>query len=226
MGKNIVAIPDIHFPGHDPKAVGKLLKALPTWAPGHVVILGDLLDLYGCSKFDANEPVPWDLKHELELAGKFLQRLRNLAPKAQIHLCEGNHEMRLRKYLCRRAKELFALDQVTIPAMLKLPSLGISWIPEGRRLNLQGIDFTHGWVARQAPGSSAWGQLQKTHFQRSVVVGHCHRLAQIHVGEHLFGIEAGWLGDEAHPAFDYHRGGGWCKGYAVIENGQPRLVRL
>lgn len=200
-------MPDLHAPYEDKEAFACFLRVLTGWRPNKLICLGDFADCYRVSSFDL-DPRRTIKSFEEECKGVREARARvDAAAKAggcrKKVMMQGNHEIRIDRYLTKRAPELtFATSD---------------WV------SLFGLDQT-GWECHAYKTSIQLGNLRITHdIERagvyaarqsqldmgcSVAFGHTHRL-QVHYqgtvdGPRHVGITCGWLGD---PEFiDYrHR---------------------
>ena len=190
---------DFHVPFHDPKATKLLEKFLADQKPDLFVINGDFLDMWEISQFDRNPKFGRPLLGEIEEGKKILKRFRKILPKAKIIYVEGNHEYRLRKYLIRKAPELYGLPGLSISDLLDLKNLGITYkaVKEGAN------KFSDNWIkmgylyighwdkANKHAGYTAKNLLDEKGV--SLLQGHTHRhgvSARRYVdGKELIGVE-------------------------------------
>jgi hypothetical protein len=155
--------------------------------PSDIVLLGDMLDLEGLSKY-LSPPDSANLVQAAicELHG-WLSDLRAACPSAKITYLEGNHEARLAKtvmaqiseaYGLRRADKMSEGPVLSVPYLLGLEGLGIEYIgPYGADYWLWNtVQILHGEVVRQGGGSTVAGLLRA--HDHCVIQGHIHRLEQ------------------------------------------------
>lgn len=215
---------DSHHPFQDRDAVAGWLWWVKKYRPEQIVLGGDDLDFYHCSRF-LKEQMGFGTVDEITSTHRYLVALRKAAPTAHIYYLEGNHEERLTKYLLRGAAAVVGLTEITVPSLLKLVDLGIKWVPATKDLRLEGMLHRHGeWVSTLA-GRTALKHVEK--YGESVAVGHCHRLAVVYrrVGlDQQTGVECGCLcGDQAGQGY-IHRPD-WCRGWASFTDGEAEVYR-
>ena len=107
MSRKVFVIPDVHVPYHDKKAWGLTLEVIKDLKPDVVVSIGDFADFYAVSSFDKDPSRRLNLKWEVDCINKELDRLCQVAKNSQVVFLEGNHEDRLRRYLWKKAQELY-----------------------------------------------------------------------------------------------------------------------
>lgn len=101
--------PDTHAPYHDEGAVEALLEGAAKWRPDGVCVLGDLWDFYGASTFTKDPERKHRLVDEVMAGQALLARIRKQLPAKEWLFLEGNHEVRLAKFINGRAPELAGL---------------------------------------------------------------------------------------------------------------------
>lgn len=214
--KRIGVIPDTHVPYHDELAWKVCLKALAGWQPDEIVFLGDFADFYSVSSHSKDPNRKSNLEWEIEQVNIELDKVEKLGKK--VTFVEGNHENRLERYIQSDAKALRGL--VSVPSEFRLRERGWQHFtykqyykhPKAK------IVFTHdlGSAAEKAHIEAA------RQFKTNTIIGHTHKahigyLGEVE-GEGYFGMQAGWLGDNAKA--DYlHQGKvetSWRKGFATV----------
>lgn len=169
--KTFVLVSDIHFPYQDKKA----LEAFKTFHINkhidYIILNGDILDFYDVSKYDKNPDRINSLQKELNLAYSFMEDLRYSHPESSIVFIQGNHENRLERYL-KKHPELYSLDALKLPNILRLRELNIRYIKD--EFKLGPLLITHGSIVRKYSGYSANAELTKN--DCSGISGHTHRL--------------------------------------------------
>ncbi len=135
-------INDVHIPHHDWKALKLLEVFLTDQKPDVFIINGDFLDMWGASQFDRVPKVGKSLMQEIRIGRKLLEKFREILPKAKIIYIEGNHDFRLRKYLLRNPPELYGLPGLSIPELLNLKELNITYKPVKEGAN----SFSDNWI--------------------------------------------------------------------------------
>lgn len=166
-------IPDPHCPYHCEQSTQQLLEDIRTTRPRWVILLGDVLDAYSVSSFDKNPARRLLLNDEREVAVAWLAGIRAAAPHAQIDLCEGNHEDRVRRYLWSRAPALAALRELEVPNLLRCPDLDITYHSRNG-FKRWGHRFKHGDTVRAKAGES--GKIEMEAHRIGGFSGHTHRV--------------------------------------------------
>lgn len=165
-----VVISDIHYPYQDEEAIKAFLRFIKANPVDTVIMNGDILDMYDCSSFDKNPDRINSLQEELNLATKFFGKLRKILPDAEIVFIRGNHEYRLERYLMKHP-ELFSLDALKLPNLLRLRDFNIGYEPKAFKLG--SLKITHGSIVRKFSGYTAHAELDKN--DCSGISGHTHR---------------------------------------------------
>lgn len=88
------AVPDLHAPHTDPRALEWGLKVLKDYKPDVVVLLGDLLEAESASKFLKEDPA--SLEDEFSSAAKTLEAIGKATGRARRVFLEGNHDDNVR----------------------------------------------------------------------------------------------------------------------------------
>ena len=221
--ESAVVLNDLHIPDHDPKAVALVEKFIAKADPDFVVLNGDILETKAVSKWPRNptEESLENLQTEISTAKKWLARIRDLAPSAKIAYIEGNHEHRLKSYLYSNAPALAFLDDVSMPALLGLRGLEISYI------HTKGAKWTDTYIR--------WGDLLIGHFDScsksagatalklldkygiSLIQAHTHKQATVHAKGLLSGLIGGWEnGCLCHLEPDYMAMANWSHGFCIV----------
>lgn len=169
----VVIINDTHIPFEDKTAclaviefVAKRRNKIDT-----VIFNGDMCDFYQISRFNKDPERKCQLQYNLDETSVFLNKFRQLLPKAQLHYIEGNHEERLRKYLWSRAEELASLRSLKLTYLLNLDSLNIAYHKEG--VQLGDLYIYHGSIIRKHAGYTARAEFEKSGC--TGISGHSHR---------------------------------------------------
>jgi len=204
-----VAIPDLHIPYEDKESVKTVMHFLKDVQPDHVVLIGDVVDMYSVSRFDKDPKRANRLQEELDATKEFLRALRDTVGDAEITYLEGNHEQRVMKYL-RRYPEMADLRSLKIPAMLELDDLGIDY-REDLIVN-DNFLFTHGEkIAVHAT------KAELSHSGMSGMSGHTHH-CQMYSNTDRKGVAAwysiGHLCDVDQA--EYTRLPNWQEGIGVV----------
>jgi UDP-2,3-diacylglucosamine pyrophosphatase LpxH len=222
----VVAGGDAHIPFHHRAVIQEFLRLIKAEKPTHVVLTGDMVDMYNLSRY-LKDPLCHTTEFELVELQKLFTSLRKASPKGKIYYLEGNHEERPIKYLFRNAPAVLAMNVLNIPKFLKLKKYGIKWVSHREELRIDGILYTHGHKTVTVAGGSV--RAMQMSFREDMVMGHCHRLAHIYTEagnpdrSQIVGVEAGFLGDKKGTGFSYVSRANWCNGAVVIDKRKPRL---
>ncbi len=174
----VVVIGDLHAPYVDRAAFSVACQIIEEVRPGAVVLNGDILDCYQVSRYDQDPKRKNEFQKDLESCQGLLKDVSRavLGTGCNIFYVEGNHEKRLETWKWKNS-EVSSLDDLTIPALLRLEGMGIRWVPERERLMCGDWLITHGSVCRQKAGATAQAMIDR--FGCSGVSNHVHRLAQV-----------------------------------------------
>ena len=226
---------DYHCPDHNEKIVDLLLEFTKDFKPDYFHIVGDFVNFSSVSKYDHDPHYEVDLSVEIETARTLLERVvkvvRESNPQCIIEWNEGNHELRLIKYLIRNAPQ-FALikspnstvDMVSIPFLFDLKKLGVRWIPMTEIHRTCGtIRIEHGELIRKGSGMTAKAMLDMR--GEDGMSGHTHRLA-LHLktnGDTKYWVELGCLCN-LQPTPPYVISPDWSQGFLVgIFNSESKV---
>ena len=215
---NGLLIGDIHFPYHDKPALDTAINyAIQHNATEHIIILGDLLDFYQCSRF-TRDPRKFSIETELAMARKFLHDMAGIFSK--VIFKAGNHEKRFQDYVFNNAPALVGLDGLDLIKMLDLESYGIDYVSWNNPIYAgDHLTLIHGheYGTRMfSPVNAARGL-----FMRALscsVTAHGHRTSQ-HSEPNIRGTDLstwsiGCLCD-LHP--EYAHLNKWNHGFAMLE---------
>ena len=169
MNKKYFAIAgDIHFPYQDNKAIDAFLDFIASKRIDTIILNGDILDFYDVSSFDKRPDRINSLQKELDLSYKFMSELRAMKPESDIVFIKGNHIYRVERYLMKHP-ELYSLNNLKLPNLLRLDELGIGY--QDKEYRLGSLKIIHGDMVRKFSGYTARGELEK--HDCSGVNGHC-----------------------------------------------------
>jgi hypothetical protein len=190
----VMAIPDIHAPFHDVDCLDFISDVIRDFRPDRIVCLGDEVDFHACSNY-AKDPDGFSAGHELKAAKVFLKDFQKVVPVMDI--VTSNHTSRpfrqgfaagIPSAFMRSYKEAFEVED------------GWMWHED---ILIDGVLYIHG---EGFSGVNAHRTAAEKHMV-SVVLGHIHAHAGVQYinnkGGQIFGMNAGWLGDESKYAFRY-----------------------
>jgi predicted phosphodiesterase len=209
----IVGLFDVHVPQHDVQAWRAALAWIADHRPDEIIIGGDFLELESCSQH-GGVARPAMLLEEAEAGKRALRELREAAGhSASILYIEGNHETRLARTVVANLPTIEGV--VSIPSLLGLDELGITWAPGGVPVRRGKLSFIHGSFANEYHAAK-----HLRVYGTSVTYGHTHR-PQVSTratatsslqGSFAMGclrtLEPGWL--NGVPA-------GWAHGFGIYE---------
>lgn len=210
-----VSVSDIQYPYHDPKVFHAALDFILDYKPTVLVLNGDGFDFYDLSRFDKDPQRRFRLQEEIEgFKAEILAHLIGAAPKAKRYYTEGNHELRLRKYLWHHAPELSSIKGLNVPELLELKKLGFTYLPTRQVLKFGHLRVMHSTLVRQHSGMTARALVERHGV--SVLHGHSHRLGEFYKRDQrgvLGGYEQGCLCD-LNP--EYEDFPNWMHGWATF----------
>lgn len=251
---------DLQIPYQDDRAVALFLKAMKSWKPDAIDVVGDIDDQLEYSTFSdgttdeffnqlkANQkenikleashaklltveearehlleptyapidPLPF-VKENADGARSFYTELRSAHKNADIHASLGNHEMRVFKYIDRKAPEV--IGSITPNFLWGLDELGITWKmykdPPFERF--AGIHVHHGDTT-SSTGLAVKGDIEN--YGISLVRGHDHRGGVVYksypmTGRSLAGMGTGHLCDPDSYGMKYTINPSWEQGFGI-----------
>lgn len=220
-----VAFPtDEHYPYQDENARQLALKIVEDFNPNVRICGSDGMDFYAVSSFDKNPDALRDggLQREIDMWMAGQREWNDAAPDAYKFFLVGNHEARLARYLYRHP-ELFDLEALRLPNLLRLKELDIAWEWEKKDAANLEISFygrlliRHGEVVRKHSAYTAKAELEREFYAISTMTGHTHR-----GGSHFVTTRAGLR--QAHECFclcrldpPYLQNPNWQQGIVLAE---------
>lgn len=243
--RSVLAWPDTHIPDQHDTAVSNLIDFAGEFQPDEIVLLGDLIDCPGPSRWTKGtaEEYQSDIQAECDDCVGILTRLRNVY-SGPVSYIEGNHEARIRNYLRQYAPALSQLRDIRLDRLLSFGELEIDW--KEQPYSLVGSDWLalHGDKPKVSAAFGGGSALRKTsRLNASVVQGHTHRLGIISdtcgykssdgVFRHtLTGFECGHLSDINKASYIPYGAANWQMGFGLIhyvpwsDKSQPEPVRV
>ena len=213
-----LVISDLHVPFHDSTTIEQAVRLCRRRTIVGILLNGDVLDFHGLSRFDKS---PEDHRYceEIKLGRQLMAYLRERFRKARIVYKVGNHEERLYTYLWNRAPELFGLDVLTIPGLLKLEDYGIEIIDDRRVVCLGKLNVVHGHEYRPGittPVNPARGLFLRA--KASALCGHFHQTSEHHEPTINGTAQGAWsVGCACSLSPRYMPLNRWNHGFAVVE---------
>lgn len=175
---------DWQCPDHNKALLKPLYSFIRDFKPDHFVIVGDFVNFTSVSKYDVDPHYAIDFVKEIRECRKLLTEIvsvvRSANSKSKIDWDEGNHELRLIRYLIRNAKSIALLEVeeeeiLSIPYLFELKKLGIDWYPMTKIHTAGDMLIEHGEIIRKRAGDTAKSMLDARN--RSGISGHTHRAA-------------------------------------------------
>lgn len=219
--QRILRLSDIHYPFHDVRALEAAVNHGINLDPTILLLAGDIMD---CHDQSDHERDPRNRYTETEMAMMIdqLDQFRTAFPKARIIWMEGNHEQRVKRYLMRRAPELYGLPMMDLPGLITMnggPKAmhRVEWVDDQRVVKTGNLSHMHGHEFRGGGGvnPARWLFLK---CGESTMMGHCHRTSE-HSEPNLSGKQiACWsTGCLSELSPSYMRHTKWNHGFAYIE---------
>jgi predicted phosphodiesterase len=175
---NILLISDLHIPYHSIDAITAALDYGKKENVNTIIINGDLIDFYGCSRFE-KDPRKRSIKHEFDTTKEFLRILRATFPNAQIYWLKGNHDVRYEHWLMAKAPEVFDDPYYLMEERLRLNEERVHLIDDKTIVRAGKLSIHHGHLFFRgfgAPVNAARGLFLKV--KQSAIVGHTHRISE------------------------------------------------
>jgi predicted phosphodiesterase len=175
---NILLISDLHIPYHSIDAITAALDYGKKENINTILINGDLIDFYGCSRFE-KDPRKRSIKHEFDTTKEFLRILRATFPNAQIYWLKGNHDVRYEHWLMAKAPEVFDDPYYLMEERLRLNEERVHLIDDKTIVRAGKLSIHHGHLFFRgfgAPVNAARGLFLKV--KQSAIVGHTHRISE------------------------------------------------
>lgn len=167
-------------------------------------------------KLEDVNPLPF-VKANAEGAREFYTAVRKQHPNADIHASLGNHEMRVFKYMDRKAPDY--VKEVTPNFLYDLDNLGITWkmYEEPPTERFAGIYVHHG-ATTSTTGLAVKADIEN--YNISLVRGHDHRGGVVYksyplTGNSLVGMGTGHLCDTQGYGLKYTINPSWEQGFGI-----------
>ena len=221
MAKKVIAVPDLHFPWHDPECLTWIYDVIRDTQPDVVVQLGDLYDMYSASKFAKthNLMTPAMELAEARLGGEaFWANVKKAAPNAKCFQILGNHDIRPNKRILEVCPELESL--LSTHELYKFKGVETILDPK-EELEIDGVLYTHGSFSKAGDHCK--------HYRQPVVFGHLHRGFTFFTtvkDDLLWELNCGYASDQTAVPLRYTatKRTGWTLGCGLIDDGGPRFL--
>lgn len=173
-------------PFHDRLALSVALQVSEQLQPDIVVWGGDVLDLAEFSDHFTRSPeFYFCTQPAIAEAAYWVRSFQEACSSAEHYMQSGNHEERLNRgivnhlmaaYDLRSADNLDAAPVLSVDNLLGLGRMGVTYLdnyPDSDLWINDDLRFTHGNIARNAPGATAKAMLDRA--EESTMFGHIHR---------------------------------------------------
>jgi predicted phosphodiesterase len=167
---------DIHIPYHDVEALETALSYGDQYDPDVIILNGDLLDFYQCSRF-SKDPRKVAIYRELEIANDFLDHLAERYPDATFAFKYGNHEQRLDDYIKTNAAAINGMKGLSVEEQLDFEDRGIKW-RRSAWIYLGKLTIGHGHERKTPFGSKHPHQRNGDWAKDSYLTGHHHKVGE------------------------------------------------
>ena len=215
---------DAHCPYHDKQAYALALDYISNLKPriNKLVLAGDFVDFYQIS-FWKSDPDRLPFKDEVALINVELQDLRKRFYRIPIDYIEGNHEVRLFRYVKEKAPDLLFNNDVE--TLLKLRQRNIKYLSnialicdKQKPYKIGKVNILHGHEIKISMGAINLARLWHHKTGVNIMTGHHHRVDKALVKKLDGTYDGAWcvgtLGQLEEP---YSPINGWCHGFAYID---------
>lgn len=240
----IAFVGDLQYPYHDARALTLFMKIMKRWKPDSIFYTGDLSDQLCYSGFsdgttdeffnqikkakqEENEsdddfkkridPMPFIRENEAGIK-KWYEDMRKQHKNAHMHVALGNHDIRIWKYIDKKAPD--HIDQITPNSLWGLDDLGISWQmyddPPSEVFDT-GV-FVHHGATTTTTGLAVKSDIEN--YNVSLVRGHDHRGGVVYktypmTGQTLVGMGTGHMCDPSAYGLRYTINPSWELGFGI-----------
>ena len=125
-------------PFHDDTAMNLFVQVCAEYQPNKISILGDFLDLASQGRFAQEAAFANTTQLAINRGHQFLAELRAVCPNADIILIEGNHDLRMQRFIEANALAAFGLKQANTPEAW--PVMSLPFLLRTDELNVTYID--------------------------------------------------------------------------------------
>ncbi|AVD99247.1 phosphoesterase [Streptomyces phage BillNye] len=234
---------DLQIPYHDERALALFFKVMKAWKPDAMDITGDIDDQLEYSSFsdgttdeffsqlkkskqieeesDADfrrrvSPLPFVRENALG-ARTFYTELRNDHKNCDIHVSLGNHDIRIFKYMDKKAPDY--VEELTPNMLWGLDDLGISW----RHYDLPPLERFGGIYVHHGATTTTTGLAVKADIENyniSLARGHDHRGGVVYksypmTNTTLVGLGTGHMCDPSAYGLRYTINPSWELGFGI-----------
>jgi hypothetical protein len=184
--------PDTHAPYHDVTAVNVALAAANAIEPDELIMLGDGYDFYAVSFYGKDPRRKFLLQDEIDEGRPVWDAVDELG--VPVTVCEGNHELRLSRYIREKAP---ALDGLVRSARDAFPA-DWGWVPYGQSHRVGKALVSHDF-GRCGINAARQGLID---VGANIAFGHTHGMGIAIIGQQRgsahSAMACGWLGSLDH----------------------------
>jgi hypothetical protein len=201
-GELWIVASDYQCPYYNERAQEELCGIVYRNKPDHFVFNGDNMDFPTISRYDPNPYHDTHVNAGIQSFYDVVRMVREVGPKYMlIDITEGNHDIRLRKYLVKHASALYDIKRANetqnildVRHLCRLDELDARWEqgdvggPGWPTSSLKVTDelyIKHGWFARRGSGATARAAMENLGV--GLIVGHTHRLCVEYVSKPMTG---------------------------------------
>lgn len=185
--KTYLVLPDLHFPYQDQRFIKLVTKVIKEIQPDGLVQLGDAIDAFQISTYSKDPARRNTLAEDIEEYKLQLNEWsRHLKRGSVIHLLEGNHEYRLKRFIATQARDLHGLipdwpTLLEIDLRTKCGPHKWHWHPytKWNSCSIGDCILLHGFYYNQ---HTAMTMLTK--YKTNCIAGHTHRVQYVTDGVH------------------------------------------
>lgn len=191
--------------------VQKHLDAFNKSEPGTILDMQELIAVT-----EPTDPLPF-IKENADGAREFYEKVRQDHPNADIHVSLGNHEMRVFKYVDKKAPEV--IGQITPEFLWGLDSLGMTYrMYDQRPFERFAEIYVHHGNTTTSTGLAVKNDIEE--YDISLVRGHDHRGGVVYKsklisGRSLVGMGTGHLSDIDAYGMRYADNPRWEQGFGI-----------
>lgn len=172
-------------PFHDTRAIDIAHQIIAIEQPDQRIIAGDYLDLATLSRFEQEASMRGCMQKAFDYGNELLAIDREMSPKSQIVLVEGNHDRRMQKFASDNAQDVMHVRRgnsderwpaLSVPGLLGVQELGVEYIdayPAGMWWINDKLRVVHGNKVNSKGSTAQRYADEMPHI--STVFGHSHR---------------------------------------------------
>ena len=223
--RRIVVVPDLQVPLHDRKLVDRFTRFLADYQPHQLAFVGDITDSTEVARWSKDKPDEFtgNLQQAFDGTYRVLSGFREACPDAAMKISRSNHDERTALYVERYAPALRHLRALSLPQLLRLDELNITYHDKP-------IEVAPGWIVMHGdegrtsmvPGQTALKLAVSA--GKSVACGHTHRAGLMHATESyggrvrrvLWGLEVGHFMDLNKATYLKSGGANWKQAFGLL----------